>query len=243
VKYLKENRPELKTVMVSYESDFAHSSATWKGALEPALKKYGHHQVVEVVDWKWLDTEMGAQVTKLRRANAEVYFALAHTTSMCPALKEMRSQRVKPKMIFGITSLAGTEVLLTCPDLAEGVISPTNFAPINAKAKQISDKSWEKYKADSNIHSVPAYENVHLIKGLIEKAGLTNTEDTLLQDRRKVRDLLAKVGTFQGVIGKITLHPEDHPVKPRDVDKDMLLVQVKSAKWTVFWAPPHLKQN
>jgi hypothetical protein len=32
-------------------------------------------------------------------------------------------------------------------------------------------------------------------------------------------------------------------VKPRDVDKDMLLVQVKSAKWTVFWAPPHLKTN
>ena len=243
VKYLKENRPELKTVMVSYESDFAHSAATWKGALEPALKKHGYHQVVEVVDWKWLDTEMGAQVTKLRRANAEIYFALAHTTSMCPALKEMKSQRVKPKMIFGITSLAGTEVLLTCPDLAEGVISPTNFAPINARAKQIADKSWEKYKADSNIHSVPAYENVHLIKGLIEKAGITNTEDTLLLDRRKVRDLLAKVGTFQGVIGKITLHPEDHPVKPRDVDKDMLLVQVKSAKWTVFWAPPHLKQN
>ena len=56
-----------------------------------------------------------------------------------------------------------------------------------------------------------------------------------------MRDLLAKVGTFQGVIGKITLNPEDHPVKPRDVDKDMLLVQVKSAKWTVFWAPAHLK--
>jgi branched-chain amino acid transport system substrate-binding protein len=68
VKHLKEKHPEFKTVMVSYESDFAHSAATWKGALEPALKKYGHHQVVEVVDWKWLDTEMGAQVTKLRSA-------------------------------------------------------------------------------------------------------------------------------------------------------------------------------
>jgi branched-chain amino acid transport system substrate-binding protein len=243
VKYLKEKNPELKTVMVSYESDFAHSAATWKGALEPALKKYGHHQVVEVVDWKWLDTEMGAQVTKLRRANADVYFALAHTTSMCPSLKEMRRQRVKPKMIFGITSLAGTEVLLNCPDLAEGVISPSNFAPITARAKQLAEKAWDKYKADSNIHSVPAYENVHLIKGLIEKAGIANTEETLLQDRRKVRDQLAKVGTFQGVIGKITLRPENDPVKPRDVDKDMLLVQVKSAKWTVFWAPPHLQQK
>jgi branched-chain amino acid transport system substrate-binding protein len=241
VKYLKENRSDLKTVMVSYESDFAHSTGTWKGALEPALKKYGYHQVVEVVDWKWLDTEMGAQVTKLRRANADIYFALAHTTSMCPSLKEMRSQRVKPKMIFGITSLAGTEVLLNCPDLAEGVISPTNFAPINAKARQLADKSWEKYKADSNLHSVPAYENIHLIKGLIEKAGVKNTEESLLEDRRKVRDLLAKVGSFQGVISKITMRPEDDPVKPRDVDKDLLLVQVKSAKWTVFWVPAHLK--
>ena len=158
-------------------------------------------------------------------------------------LEELRRQRVKPKMIFGITSLAGTEVLLNCPDLAEGVISPSNFAPITARAKQIADKAWDKYKADSNIHSVPAYENVHLIKGLIEKAGLKNTEETLLEDRRKVRDLLAKIGSFQGVIGKITMHPEDHPVKPRDVDKDMLLVQVKNAKWTVFWAPPHLKAN
>jgi branched-chain amino acid transport system substrate-binding protein len=243
VKYLKDKHPDLKTVMVSYESDFAHSAATWKGAVEPALKKYGHHQIVEVVDWKWLDTEMGAQVTKLRKANADVYFALDHTTSMCPSLKELRRQRVKPKMIIGITSLAGTEVLLQCPDVAEGVISPSNFAPITARAKQLADKAWDKYKADSNIHSVPAYENIHLMKGLIEKAQIRNTEDTLLEDRRKIRDLLAKVGTFDGVIGKITLRPEDDPVKPRDVDKDMLLVQVKNAKWAVFWAPAHLQQN
>jgi branched-chain amino acid transport system substrate-binding protein len=243
VGYLKEKHPELKTAMVSFESDFAHSAATWKGALEPALKKHGQLQVLEVVDWRWQDTEMGAQVTKLRKANADVYFSLTHTISSCASFKELKRQRIKPKMIVGITSLAGTEVLLQCPDVAEGVISPSNFAPITARAKQIADKAWDKYKADSNIHSVPAYENVHLIKGLIEKAGIKNTEESLLQDRRQVRDLLAKVGTFQGVIGKITLLPEDHPVKPRDVDKDMILVQVKNAKWTVFWAPPHLKSN
>jgi branched-chain amino acid transport system substrate-binding protein len=243
VKYLKEKHPELKTVMVAYESDFAHSAATWKAALEPALKKYGHHQVVEVVDWRWLDTEMGAQVTKLRRANADVYFSLTHTITTCASLKELRRQRIKPRMTFGITSLAGTEVLLNCPDLADGIISPSNFAPITARARQLADKAWDKYRADSNIHSVPAYENVHLVKGLIEQAAIKNTEASLLEDRRKVRDLLAKVGTFEGVIGRITLRPEDDAVKPRDVDKDMLLVQVKGAKWTVFWAPPHLKQN
>jgi branched-chain amino acid transport system substrate-binding protein len=243
VKHLKETQPDLKTVMVSFESDFAHSASTWKGALKPALEKHGYHQVVEVVDWRWLDTEMGAQVTKLRKAGADVYFSLTHTISTCASLKELKRQRVKPKLIVGITSLAGTEVLLQCPDVAEGVIAPSNFAPITARAKQIADKAWDRYKADSNIHSVPAYENIHLIKGLIEKAGIKNTEEALLDDRLKVRNLLAKVGSFQGVISKITMHPDNHPVKPRDVDKDMLLVQIKSAKWTVFWAPPSLKQN
>jgi len=243
VKYLKEKHPDLKTVMVSYESDFAHSAATWNLAVKPALERHKHHQIVEVVDWRWLDNEYGAQVTRLRKANADVYFSLTHTPSTCPSMLELKRQRVKPKMVIGITSLAGTEVLQQCPDVAAGIIAPSNFAPITPRAKQVADKAWERYKADSNIHSVPAYENVHLMKGLIEKAAIKNTEDTLLADRRKLRDQLAKVGTFQGVVGKITMRPEDDPVKPRDVDKDMILVQIKAAKWDVFWAPEHLKRN
>jgi len=243
VKYLKQKHPDLKTVMVSYESDFAHSAATWNLAVKPALERHKHHQIVEVVDWRWLDNEFGAQVTRLRKANADVYFSLTHTPSTCPSMLELKRQRVKPKMVIGITSLAGTEVLQQCPDVAAGIIAPSNFAPITPRAKQVADKAWERYKADSNIHSVPAYENVHLMKGLIEKAAIKNTEDTLLADRRKLRDQLAKVGTFQGVVGKITMRPEDDPVKPRDVDKDMILVQIKAAKWDVFWAPEHLKRN
>jgi len=243
VKYLKEKHADLKTVMVSYESDFAHSAATWNLAVKPALERHKHHQIVEVVDWRWLDNEFGAQVTRLRKANADVYFSLTHTPSTCPSMLELKRQRVKPKMVIGITSLAGTEVLQQCPDVAAGIIAPSNFAPITPRAKQVADKAWERYKADSNIHSVPAYENVHLMKGLIEKAAIKNTEDTLLADRRKLRDQLAKVGTFQGVVGKITMRPEDDPVKPRDVDKDMILVQIKAAKWDVFWAPEHLKRN
>ena len=243
VKYLKEKHPDLKTVMVSYESDFAHSAATWNLAVKPALERHKHHQIVEVVDWRWLDNEFGAQVTRLRKANADVYFSLTHTPSTCPSMLELKRQRVRPKMVIGITSLAGTEVLQQCPDVAAGIIAPSNFAPITPRAKQVADKAWERYKADSNIHSVPAYENVHLMKGLIEKAAIKNTEDTLLADRRKLRDQLAKVGTFQGVVGKITMRPEDDPVKPRDVDKDMILVQIKAAKWDVFWAPEHLKRN
>src|SRR5207245_10261908 len=79
VKYLKEKHPDLKTVMVSYESDFAHSAATWNLAVKPALERHKHNQIVEVVAWRWLDNEFDAQVTRLRKANADVYLRLTHT--------------------------------------------------------------------------------------------------------------------------------------------------------------------
>jgi ABC-type branched-subunit amino acid transport system substrate-binding protein len=107
----------------------------------------------------------------------------------------------------------------------------------------LADKAWAKYKADSNLHSVPAYENVHAIRGIVEKVGIKNEPATLLEDRRKVRDALAGLGTFQGVIGPIKMNGDDDPVKPRDVDKAIILVQAKGGQWTVFWQPPELEKK
>jgi hypothetical protein len=42
------------------------------------------------------------------------------------------------------------------------------------------------------------------------------------EDRRKLRDALARIGTFQGMVGPITLNPDDHPVKPREAGRAML---------------------
>jgi ABC-type branched-subunit amino acid transport system substrate-binding protein len=82
---------------------------------------------------------------------------------------------------------------------------------------------------------------VYAIKGVVEKAGIKNDTATLLDDRRKVRDALAKLGTFPGVIGAIKMNGDDDGVKPRDVDKAVILVQAKGGQWTVFWQPADMK--
>jgi branched-chain amino acid transport system substrate-binding protein len=238
---VKEKYPDLKTVAVAYESDFAHSVSTWKGAVKPALEKYGY-QVLDTVEWRFEDTEFGAQVTKLRKANADILVMLSHTFSTCGSVKELKRQRVKAKLMVGITSTANTETITACGQAVEGMIIPTNFAPINPKAKAVAEQAWTKYKADSNLHSVPAYENIYAIKGIVEKAGVDNEHDTLLSDRRKVRDALAKLGTFSGVIGPIKMNDDDDAVKPRDVDKAVILVQAKGGEWSVWWQPPEMEQ-
>jgi branched-chain amino acid transport system substrate-binding protein len=239
---VKEKYPDLKTVAVAYESDFAHSVSTWKGAVKPALEKYGY-QVLDTVEWRFEDTEFGAQVTKLRKANADILVMLSHTFSTCGSVKELKRQRVKAKLMVGITSTANTETMTACGQAVEGMIIPTNFAPINPKAKAIAEQAWTKYKADSNLHSVPAYENIYAIKGIVEKAGIDNEPDTLLSDRRKVRDALAKLGSFSGVIGPIKMNGDDDAVKPRDVDKAVILVQAKGGEWSVWWQPPEMEQQ
>lgn len=78
---------------------------------------------------------------------------------------------------------------------------------------------------------------------MVDKAGIDNQSQTLLADRRKVRDALAKLGTFQGLIGPIKMNGDDDPVKPRDVNKAVILVQAKGGEWTVWWQPPEMAQQ
>ena len=241
-KLVKEKYPDLKTAAVAYESDFAHSVGTWKGAVKPAVEKYGY-QVLEVVEWRFEDTEFGAQATKLRKANPDILIMLSHTFTTCGSVKELKRQKVKYKLLVGITSTANTETMTGCGKAVEGLIIPTNFAAINPKAKALAEKAWAKYKADSNLHSVPAYENIYAIKGIVEKAGIKNESAALLEDRRKVRDALAKLGTFQGIIGPIKMNGDDDPVKPRDVDKAVILVQAKGGQWIVWWQPPEMEKK
>lgn len=236
-KHLKEKYPQYKRVAVGYESDFAHSASTYKLAMQPALDKYGW-QTVAVEGWRWTDTEFGAQITKLKKSNPDIIALATHPFTTCGSLKEAKRQGLKAKLWIGLTSTASQETLNACPKLAEAIILPTNFAPVNARAKKVADKAAEKYKGDTNLHTAPSYENVYVIKDLVEKIGIENSRDTILQDRRKFRDALATIGTFQGLIGPIKMHPEDDPVKPRDVTKAFILVTVKEGQFVTWWAPP-----
>jgi hypothetical protein len=73
---------------------------------------------------------------------------------------------------------------------------------------------------------------------LIEKSGIENTEESLQADRRKLRDALAAVRRFDGMIGPIAISPEDHPSKPREAEKELFLLQVENGRWKTLHSPP-----
>jgi branched-chain amino acid transport system substrate-binding protein len=226
--YVRTEYPDVKTVYGGVEEDFAHSRATWYLVMKDRANANGFKVLGES---KWLlnDTNFATQVREMKKANPDAVAISAHPFTTCGVLKEMQRQGVKPKLLIGLTSSSSLETLEGCAKQAEGMVIPTSFAPVNPKAIAAA-KSTAKFKGSADLHSMAAWENMFILKGVIESEGVLAKPDTLQADRRKVRDGLAKLKTTDGLLG--TTKREE-----REAEKPYVFVRAKSGQWAVYHNP------
>jgi branched-chain amino acid transport system substrate-binding protein len=220
--------PEIKTVYGGVEEDFAHSRATWYLVMKDRANANGFKVLGES---KWLlnDTNFATQVREMKKANPDAIAISAHPFTTCGVLKEMQRQGVKPKLLIGLTSSSSLETLEGCAKQAEGMIIPTSFAPVNPKAVAAA-KSTAKYKGSADLHSMAAWENMFILKDVMESEKVLAKPDSLQADRRKIRDGLAKLNTTEGLLGT-TKRIE------REAEKPYVFVRAKSGQWAVYHNP------
>jgi branched-chain amino acid transport system substrate-binding protein len=142
----------------------------------------------------------------------------------------MARQGVKPKVLVGLTSSSSMETLQGCAKQAEGIIIPTSFAPINKQAVAAA-KTTAKFKGAADLHSMAAWENVFILKQVMESEKISGKPGDLQADRRKIRDGLAKLKTTDGLIGVTKRDAE------READKPFLFVQARKGEWKVLHNP------
>jgi branched-chain amino acid transport system substrate-binding protein len=226
--YVRTEFPDVKTVYGGVEEDFAHSRATWYAVMKDRANANGFKVLGES---KWLlnDTNFATQVREMKKANPDAIAISAHPFTTCGVLKEMQRQGVKPKLLIGLTSSSSLETLEGCAKQAEGMIIPTSFAPVNPKAIAAA-KSTAKFKGSADLHSMAAWENMFILKGVMESEGVLAKPDTLQADRRKIRDGLAKLKTTDGLLG--TTKRED-----REAEKPYVFVRAKAGQWAVYHNP------
>jgi branched-chain amino acid transport system substrate-binding protein len=226
--YVRTEYPDVKTVYGGVEEDFAHSRALWHAVMKDRAGANGFKVLGES---KWLlnDTNFATQVREMKKANADVVAISAHPFTTCGVLKEMQRQGVKPKVLLGLTSSSSLETLEGCAKQAEGMIIPTSFAPVTPKAIAAA-KSTAKFKGSADLHSMAAWENVFILKGVIESEGVMARPDTVQADRRKIRDGLAKLKSTDGLLG-VSRREE------REAEKPYLFVQAKKGQWAVLHNP------
>ena len=226
--YVRTEFPDVKTVYGGVEEDFAHSRATWYVVMKDRANANGFKVLGEA---KWLlnDTNFATQVREMKKANADAIAISAHPFTTCGVLKEMQRQGVKPKLLIGLSSTSSLETLEGCAKQAEGMIIPTSFAPVNPKAVAAA-KATAKFKGNADLHSMAAWENMFILKGVMESEGVLAKPDTLQADRRKIRDGLAKLKTTDGLLGT-TKRDE------REAEKPYVFVRAKSGQWAVYHNP------
>jgi len=227
--WLKTERPDAKTVFGGVEEDFAHSRATWHSVMKGAAQK-ADLQVVGEAKWLLNDTNFATQVREMKAANADIVMVSAHPFTTCGVLKEMQRQSVKPKVIVGLTSSSTYETLQGCGRQAEGMMIPTSYAPVNKEAVAAAEAT-AKYKGAADLHSMAAWENMFILKQVIESEGVQGTPASVQADRRRIRDGLAKLKTTDGLLGK-SLRTED-----READKPYLFVSAQAGQWQVIYVP------
>jgi len=227
--WLHTQHPNLKTVYGGVEEDFAHSRATWYIVMKPRAEASGF-AVVGNTKWLLADTNFATQVREMKKANADIVAISAHPFSTCGVLKEMQRQGVKPKLLVGLTSSSSLETLQGCAKQAEGIIIPTSFAPINKEAVAAA-KTTAKFKGAADLHSMAAWENMFILKNVMESEGISGKPGDLQSDRRKVRDGLAKLKTTSGLIGVTKRDAEG------EADKPYVFVHAKKGEWKVLYNP------
>ncbi|MDA1116691.1 MAG: ABC transporter substrate-binding protein [Proteobacteria bacterium] len=225
--WLRTTHPNAKTVYGGVEEDFAHSRATWYLVMKGRAEASGF-EVLGNSKWLLADTNFATQVREMKKANADVVAISAHPFTTCGVLKEMQRQGVKPKLLVGLTSSSSLETLQGCAKQAEGIIIPTSFAPINKEAINAA-QSTAKFKGNADLHSMAAWENMFILKNVMESEKITGTD--VQGDRRKIRDGLAKLKTTKGLIGVSKRDAE------READKPYLFVHAKKGEWKVLYNP------
>jgi branched-chain amino acid transport system substrate-binding protein len=228
-RWMKQTKPDLKTIFAGVEENFAHSRATWYAVMKEAAPKAGLEVKGEA---KWLleDTNFAQQVREIKAAAPDILAVAAHPFTTCGVLKEMRRQGVKVKMLIGLTSSSSLETLQGCAREAEGIVIPTSFAPVTQTAEAAAAQA-AKFNGSLDLHSAAAYENMFILKKVMEEQGVLAKPDTVQADREKIRKGLAALKETDGLLGKSKRTDDREAVKP------YLYVHAKDGKWVVLHNP------
>ena len=101
---------------------------------------------------------------------------------------------------------------------------------MNAEAERVA-KLLTKHKGSADLHSTAAWENMIILKQVMEAAGIEAKPDTVKADREKIRAGLAKLTETNGLLGVTKRTPDREAIKP------YVFVVARKGAWVVLHDP------
>jgi branched-chain amino acid transport system substrate-binding protein len=225
--YENLNRKKISKVAIITVSDGFGSSG--REQLKANAAKFGI-QVVEDVTYGPKDTDMTAQLTKIRSSPAQALICWGTNPGPAVIAKNVKQLGIKLPLFMshGVSSKKFIEL---AGDAAEGIILPSGRV-IVSDVLSSSDKQKKNliafvkdyqnhYKSEGDHFGGHAWDAVMLLKGAIERGGDTPSA---------IRDALEKTVNFAGIGGIFNYSAADHAGLNKDA---FVLVEIKNRDWAL----------
>jgi branched-chain amino acid transport system substrate-binding protein len=188
-------------------------------------------EVVQAESFGGKDTDMTAQLTKIRAAQPDAIICWG--TNPGPAVVARNAQQLNIKIpLYQSHGVASPKFIELAQDAAEGILLPTGKILV---ADQLPDSDPQKPVIKSYIQQFEgqfkmpvsgfggyAYDAMQLLAKALEGSG---------GDREKIRAALEKINGHVGVTGTFNFSPTDHNGLGKDA---FVMVQIKDGKWKLL---------
>ena len=228
--WVKESYPDLESVFGGVEEDFAHSRFTWYQVMDKRAQEAGF-EVMGFAKWLLADTNFTQQVREMKKAKADFVAISSQPFTLCGVLKEMNRQRVRPKLMIGLTSSSSMETLQGCPEAANGIIIPSSFAPVTDRAKLVAkpDRREGRIGRSAQRRGVGDRRGSDPGHRVRRGHGRRRTRSRRIAARSATDS--RKLETTDGLIGTIMREGDGEATKP------YLYVHAQDGQWAVLHDP------
>jgi branched-chain amino acid transport system substrate-binding protein len=217
-----KERLGIKKVAVFYGNDDAFTKGGYD-AFKKALADAGLEVLTEQTFAKG-DRDFSPQLTQIKSKNPEAIIVSALVEEASGIVSQARQLGIPASIpIIGGNGFNSPALIKNAGEAAEGVMigaswNTTSPLPLNQK---FVDAFSAKYGSAPDQFAAQAYAGVHIAYEAIKKAGATD-------DRKTIRDALAKIRDFDCVLGKFSF------TEGRDADHTPVVQVVKGGKFVVF---------
>src|ERR671924_718632 len=200
LKWVKEHYPWVKKAAILTDVKDAYSKSLGHDTFRPKLKEFGI-EVVEEVDYVTGDTDFSAHITKIKAKNPDMIAVGGTWVETANMMKEAEKQDLKVLWVGGV-GFGNARLIENTGQASEGAVFNATY---DKDATTEMNQSYVRRLLEKVPNETPhwpaanCYDAMKMLAHAIKQANIANTAKTLAEDRKKVRDELARVKDFPGL--------------------------------------------
>jgi branched-chain amino acid transport system substrate-binding protein len=213
-----------KRVAVLYETDAMGTG--FSGDFIAQLKKNGV-ELVAIERSATGDTDFRPQLIKIKSQNPDVLATFVHEAESARSMTQARDIGLPSSVPrVGSSTLSSKEFPTLAGSVANNVYFTSTFNPFDPRKdiQEYAKMIFTNYNLYPDQNYSQTTDAVNVLFEALKSADIKGTDESLKDDRRKIRDALAQVKNFKGLAGVSTFCADPTP-ECRDGNKDVRILQ------------------